>query len=71
MTADLNTLIVEDPDVQAGAPTFRDTRILVLPVAQALKRGVDRAEIKTDYCLTDAQLDAALAYQAARSRLRP
>lgn len=55
-----DTPIVEDPDVQAGAPTFRDTRILVLPVAKALKRGVDRAEIKTDYSLTDAQLDAAL-----------
>ncbi len=71
MAADCNTPIVEDTDVQAGAPTFRGTRILVLPVAQALKRGVDRAEIKADYCLTDAQLDAALAYEAARSRPRP
>lgn len=71
MTATSDTLIVEDPDVQAGAPTFRGTRILVLPVAQALRRGVHRAEIKADYGLTDEQLEAALAYEAARSSPRP
>lgn len=62
-----DTLIVEDPDVQAGAPTFRGTRILVLPVAQALRRDVGRTDIKVDYGLTDEQLETALAYEAARS----
>src|SRR3954453_21669376 len=40
--------VAEDRDVQAGAPTFRGTRVLVRPVAAALQRGVDRAEIKAD-----------------------
>lgn len=71
MTGTSDTLIVEDPDVQAGAPTFHGTRVLVLPVAQALRRGVDRADIRVDYGLTDEQLDAALAYEAARSHPRP
>lgn len=58
----ISQLIVEDDEIQAGAPTFRGTRVLVLPVATALERGVDREEIKEDYQLSDEQLDAALEY---------
>lgn len=64
--------VVEDDEVQAGAPTFRGTRVLVRPIAAALARGVDREEIKADYRLTDEQLEAALVYVEARpSRGRP
>lgn len=64
--------VAEADDVQAGAPTFRGTRVLVRPVAAALARGVDREELKTDYRLSDDQLDAALVYVEARpSRGRP
>lgn len=64
--------IVEDGEVQAGAPTFRGTRVLVRPVAAALERGVDRAELKADYSLAEEQLDAALVFAAARpARGRP
>ncbi|GGK46096.1 DUF433 domain-containing protein [Salinarimonas ramus] len=54
--------------MQAGAPTFRGTRVLVRPVAAALARGVDREKLKEDYRLSDEQLSAALVYVAARPR---
>ncbi len=64
--------VAEDPEVQAGAPTFRGTRVLVRPVAAALARGVDRAELRSDYGLSDRQLDAALVFAEARpARGRP
>ncbi|WP_188915468.1 DUF433 domain-containing protein [Salinarimonas ramus] len=64
--------IAEVDEVQAGAPTFRGTRVLVRPVAAALTRGVKRDELKTDYRLSDDQLDAALVYTEARpARGRP
>jgi uncharacterized protein (DUF433 family) len=64
MAATTESLIVEDPEVQAGAPTFRGTRVLVHPVADAIRRGIGRDEIKADYRLTDVQIDAALAFHA-------
>ena len=35
----MHDLIVEDDEIQAGAPTFAGTRILVRPIAAALKAG--------------------------------
>ena len=65
-------LIVEDDEVQAGAPTFRGTRVLVRPIAEALRHGADRAELKDDYRLNDLELDAALIFAEARpARGRP
>jgi uncharacterized protein (DUF433 family) len=65
-------LIVEDPEVQAGAPTLKGTRVLVRPVAKALERGVPAAELMEDYDLSLEQIEAARIYAAARpARGRP
>jgi uncharacterized protein (DUF433 family) len=61
-------LIVEDDEVQAGAPTFRGTRILARPIADALRRGVPSNELKEDYGLSDQQIEAARVYTDARPR---
>jgi uncharacterized protein (DUF433 family) len=65
-------LIVEDEGVQAGAPTFEGTRILVRPIAAALERGVAPHELMEDYGLSEAQVAAARVYARARpQRGRP
>lgn len=65
-------LIVEDPEVQGGAPTFRGTRILVREIAAALDAGTDCGELAEDYGLTPEQMEAARVYVAARpARGRP
>jgi uncharacterized protein (DUF433 family) len=65
-------LIVEDEEVQAGAPTFRGTRILVRPIAAALHRGVRVEELREDYGLSAQQIAAARVYADARpQRGRP
>jgi uncharacterized protein (DUF433 family) len=65
-------LIVEDDEVQAGAPTFRGTRILVRPIAAALHRGVRVEELRQDYGLSAQQIAAAGVYADARpQRGRP
>jgi uncharacterized protein (DUF433 family) len=57
------SLITEDSEIQAGAATFKGTRILVHPIAELLARGVTPDEIKDDYpSLTDAMLTAAPLY---------
>jgi len=59
--------VVEDPDIQAGAPTFRGTRILVWPVLEALDRGVPEQEIFEDYpALTPKAIEAARLYASVR-----
>jgi uncharacterized protein (DUF433 family) len=65
-------LVVEDPDVQGGAPTFKGTRITVRPVAMALARGVSRQEMSKDYGLTAEMFEAARIYDEVRpARGRP
>lgn len=65
-------LIVEDDEVQAGAATFRGTRILVRPIAAALRRGVRPDELEQDYRLSEDQIAAARVYADARpQRGRP
>jgi uncharacterized protein (DUF433 family) len=59
-------LIVEDEEVQGGAPTFRGTRILVRPIAAALRRGVRADELQEDYGLSEEQFAAARVYADAR-----
>ena len=56
-------VIVEDADVQGGAATFKGTRILVHTIADLLKAGASKAELKEDYPhLTDAMIVAAPIY---------
>ena len=59
-------------EVQAGAATFRGTRILVRPIVAALRRGVPANELIEDYGLSQEQITAARVYAAARpQRGRP
>lgn len=68
----MHQLIVEDPDIQAGAPTFKGTRVLVRPIVAALEDGVAPAELREDYRLTDEQLELAqLFVQIKPARGRP
>jgi uncharacterized protein (DUF433 family) len=65
----LMKVVVLDPDIQAGAPTFRGTRILVYPIAEALERGVPASELLEDYAsLTPKMLEAARIYAETRPR---
>lgn len=61
--------IVEDPGIQAGAATFKGTRILVHPIADALAAGISETELLEDYPrLTRDMLDAARIWCAAYPR---
>jgi uncharacterized protein (DUF433 family) len=61
--------IVEDPDIQAGAPTFKGTRVLVWPIVEALKHGEPEAELLRHYpALTREKLEAAKLYAEVRPR---
>jgi len=62
-------LIVEDPDVQGGAATFKGTRLLVHTVSDLLRAGATSTELKEDYPnLTDDMLLAAPLYVRANPR---
>ncbi len=52
-------LIVEDELIQAGAATFRGTRILVHQIAELLSIGVEASELMTDYPRLTAEMLAA------------
>lgn len=61
--------IVEDPEVQGGAATFKGTRILVHTIADLLKAGASAEELKEDYPhLTDTMIGAAIVYARAHPR---
>lgn len=62
-------LIVEDPRIQAGAATFKGTRILVQPIADALAAGISESELFEDYPrLTSPMLEAARIWRLAYPR---
>lgn len=62
-------VIVEDPEVQGGAATFKGTRILVHTVADLLKAGVPVDELKEDFPnLTGAMIEAAPVYARTHPR---
>jgi uncharacterized protein (DUF433 family) len=62
-------LIVEDDAIQAGAATFRGTRILVHQVADLLAQGADEAELREDYPrLTPEMIAAAPIYARSHPR---
>jgi len=66
---DAMRLIVENDAIQAGAATFRGTRILVHQIAELLAQGADEAELREDYPrLTPEMLAAAPIYARAHPR---
>lgn len=61
--------IVLDPKIQAGAPTFKGTRVLVWPIVEALKQGQPETELLKHYpALTQENLDSAKLYAKLRPR---
>lgn len=62
-------LIVEDPEIQGGAATFKGTRLLVHHIAGLLDQGVPEAELREDYPnLTREMIEAARIYAQAHPR---
>lgn len=62
-------LIVENPEIQGGAATFRGTRLLVHHVAALLEQGVSEKDLHEDYPnLTQAMIDAAQIFAQAHPR---
>jgi uncharacterized protein (DUF433 family) len=62
--------IVEDPEIQGGAPTFKGTRVLVWPIVDALKLGEPEVELLEHYpALSRAKLEEAKLYAAVGGRL--
>lgn len=57
------TFVVTDPEVRAGEPVVRGTRIPVHALADLASQGADHEELLEDYpVLTRESLDAALLY---------
>ena len=62
-------LIVEDPEIQGGAATFKGTRLLVQHIAGLLQQGVPEVELREDYPnLTQEMIEAARIYTQAHPR---
>jgi uncharacterized protein (DUF433 family) len=62
-------LIVEDPRIQAGAATFKGTRILAHQIADLIAQGATQAELREDYPrLTREMIAAAMAYAKSHPR---
>jgi uncharacterized protein (DUF433 family) len=69
----MHELIIEADDIQAGGPTFAGTRILVRPIATALKEGEAPEALLSAYPrLTGEMLEIAKFYdQMKPTRGRP
>ena len=62
-------LIVEDPRIQAGAATFKGTRILVHQIADLVAQGATEAELCEDYPrLTCEMIASATIYAKSHPR---
>jgi uncharacterized protein (DUF433 family) len=62
-------LIVENPEIQGGAATFKGTRILVHQIAGLLQQGIPQSELREDYPnLTTEMIEAARIYAQAHPR---
>ena len=60
------------PEVLAGEPVLKGTRIAARHVAELVRQGVGRAEIVDDFDITEAQIDAAVVFdQTSPKRGRP
>lgn len=63
------SLIVEDPDIQGGAATFKGTRLLVQQVAELISQGATEAELREDHPrLTREMIAAAKIYAKSHPR---
>jgi uncharacterized protein (DUF433 family) len=59
----MHELVTEADDIQAGAPTFAGTRILVRPIAAALREGETPEALLSAYPrLTSEMLEIAELY---------
>jgi uncharacterized protein (DUF433 family) len=69
----MHEVIVEDEEIQAGAPTFAGTRILVRPIVEALKGGDTPEVLRKHYSrLTDEMIQLARLYDETKpARGRP
>ena len=56
--------IVSDPAILAGYPTIEGTRLEAAFVGELHRRGASRASIMRSYRLTEAQVDACVAFWA-------
>jgi len=62
-------LIVENPEIQGGAATFKGTRILVHQIVALLQQGIPETELREDYPnLTSEMIEAARIYSQAHPR---
>jgi uncharacterized protein (DUF433 family) len=65
----VDRLVTEDPEVMGGLPYFAGTRVPVENVLASLDKGIPKERVLASYpFLTDAHIEAALAYQRARQR---
>lgn len=65
----IRSRIHADPEVRAGEPVFRGTRIPVHMIAEFVQQGVPRAELLEDYpALDDEALDLAVRYAELHPR---
>ena len=60
------TVVERNPDICAGAPVFKGTRIPVAQVVEQFRSGVPRSEIAEDYPQIS---DSALRYAEVQSRI--
>ncbi len=56
--------IVIDPEIQAGHPVIKGTRVPVLVIVGGMAGGDSIEDICTNYLITEADVRAALAYAA-------
>ena len=62
-------MVTTNPDILAGAPLFRGTRIPVYPIADMVRRGVPFEEIRSGYpALSEEQIRLAELYAKAVPR---
>lgn len=65
----IHARIHADPEVRAGEPVFRGTRVPVHMIAEFVQQGVPRAEFLEDYpALDDEVLDLAVRYAELHPR---
>lgn len=62
---ELSPGIVSDPDRLCGQPSIAGRRTFAATIANLVLGGGERDEIADDYCLTQQQIDAALAWHEA------
>jgi uncharacterized protein (DUF433 family) len=60
--------IVSDPDILGGRPIVKNHRIAVSQLLGQLAGGMTVQEIQDDYELTDAEMQAVLAYGALAAK---